>query len=143
MATNKFQPFFDGYLRAVVASLMSLFTLCVLSIGVLDWFFFVYLFFAIAAGVLHFIFLIVLYMLVFPVITVMDSKSSQYPFRRLMDRYIPLIAIPFALVILLCWMGDALNMYGFFVLLDILFTSYIGLYYYLKNKCRKYETSQE
>jgi hypothetical protein len=141
MTTNKFQPFFDGYLRAVLTSFISLYALLIVSIGVIDWDIFVFVFLVIAAGVMHFIFLIVLYMLVFPLISAVDAKASHYSLRGLMDRYIPIIALPFAIFMGLCWENDILNMWGVFILLDILFTTYIGLYYYLKNKCKRYETA--
>ncbi len=142
MSTNKFQPFFNGYLRAVVTSLISLYVLLLISFHFMEWFIFVYFFLAIAVAVLHFLFLIVLYMLVFPIISSLDSKGSQYSFRRLMDRYIPIITIPFAILLGMLWANDCLNIVGFLVMLDMLFTTYIGLYYYLINKLKKYGTAQ-
>jgi hypothetical protein len=36
----------------------------------------------------------------------------------------------------LLWISGGLNKFFTFVMLDFLFTCYIGLYYYVKNKCR-------
>ncbi|HTA27216.1 MAG TPA: hypothetical protein VK809_05475 [Bacteroidia bacterium] len=136
MNTNKFQPFFDGYFQAVIASIVSLLALIIISIGVLDWPLFGFVLVVFIGAILHFLFLLGIYIVVFPLLSSMDSKGPLSTFRTFMDRYIPYFAIPFALLFGLLWMGGDLNKFFTFVMLDFLFTCYIGLYYYVKNKCR-------
>lgn len=134
MDTNKFTPFFKGYLRAVLISLISMQLLLIVSTSVLDWFFIVYILLTLIGFMLHFAFVFVLYIFIFPWMVSKVHKAEQVPFRKLMDRYIPLFAIPFATLIGVLWMNDCLSKFFTFVILDVLFTCYIGLYFYAKNK---------
>lgn len=142
MKTNNFKIFFNGYIWAALYSLICFYSLFILSQGVLDWFAFVFIFFGIVMTILHILFVFGLYVVAFPLLTVFDVKANGFTLRALMDRYLPLVAIPFAILLSLMWMTDVLNKYATFVVFDILFTCYISLYFYMKNKVKIYESSR-
>ncbi|HTB32871.1 MAG TPA: hypothetical protein VK808_12660 [Bacteroidia bacterium] len=141
MEANRFEPFFRGYLKAVVVSLVSLHTLFILSIGVLDWFFLIYMFMALVASIIHFLFMLGLYLVALPLVSSLNTKAEGLSPRVLIDRYIPIFALPFASLFEILWMEGGLNKFFTFVILDLLFTCYIGLYFYTKNKCAVNETA--
>jgi hypothetical protein len=142
MSTNNFKPFFNGYIPAVLTSLCSFVVLFIIICAESSRWFFLEIFFSVfVATVLHFLFLLGFYLLILPLITYLDPKSEGLGIRKLMDRYIPIFAIPFAIVIGLLWWADFGTKFFTFVSTDMLFTSYIGLYYYVKNKCNVNETA--
>ncbi len=142
MKPSNFKIFFNGYVRAVLYSLICFYSIFILSLGMLNWFVFVYIIFGVVASILHFLFVLGLYIVAFPVITTFDINGKGIPFRAQMNRYTPIIAVPFAILFGLLWMTDSLNKYIAFVSFDILFTCYISLYFYIKNNVKIYESSQ-
>jgi hypothetical protein len=139
--TNKFQSFFKGYIQAVLTSLCSFSIIFILSFASLKWFFLEIFFSFFVAFILHFLFLLGMYLIVLPLISYLDLSGEKLAVRKLMDRYIPLFTIPFAFLIGLIWFTGWSNRFFTFVLFDMLFTCYIGLYYYLKNRCKINETA--
>ncbi len=134
METNHFQLSFKGYIWAVFVSLISLWSLLIASISILNIPFFVCLFFGVVATVLHFALVFGLYIIVFPLLTVFEEKSAALSLRTALDKYIPVFAISFAVLFGIMWMTDFLNSFVAFLAVDVLFTCYISLYYYLKNQ---------
>jgi len=133
METKVFRQFLKGYIQAAGLSLCSFFILSVISLGFLNWYFFEYIFVVFIATVLHFLFLLGLFLMLFPLITYADGRSEEATFRGLFDRYMPLFAIPFGIIIGLTLLLIPDDKFLIFVLFDMLSTCYIGLYYYVKN----------